>query len=165
VSTAFGASAAFILVLHMSSATADEPLTAAQQVQVRRAVYDNGPKFSVHNDGGGLGKRILVVPQELRECHRSNTVETLRLLADVVRGGGPKDAVLAAAYAEALAGNPVAAALAAGFPVEYVDRSGDDAPRSGRPNLLKRVEEHLGAAEKRAKENTDKHGAGSKKMP
>jgi hypothetical protein len=30
---------------------------------------------------------------------------------------------------------------------------------------LKRVQEHLGAAEKRAKENADKHGAGAKKMP
>lgn|GEM_PF-5512187 len=159
MSRALGASAAFIVVLQMSSTTAAEPLSAAQQVQVRRAVYDNGPKFSVHDAGGGLGKRVLVVPQELRDCHQANSVETLRLLVDVVRGGAPKDAVLAAAYADALSGDAVVAALAAGFPLEYVDRTGADAERSGRTNLLKRSVEHLETAEKRAKE------ARAKKMP
>ncbi|MDY3559166.1 hypothetical protein R5W23_006369 [Gemmata sp. JC673] len=135
---------------------AAKPLTAAQQVQVRRAVYDKGPTYTRPDEGPFQGKRILTLPPDLVACYQANPVETLRLLTEVVRGGAPKDAVLAAAYGEALAGDPVVAALVTSLPLEYIDRPGPDAPRSARPRLMESAQKHLSEAEKREKGRSNK---------
>ncbi|MDY3554515.1 hypothetical protein R5W24_003639 [Gemmata sp. JC717] len=135
---------------------AAKPLTAAQQVQVRRAVYDKGPTYTRPDEGPFQGKRILTLPPDLVACYQANPVETLRLLTEIVRGGAPKDAVLAAAYGEALAGDPVVAALVTSLPLEYIDRPGADAPRSARLRLTESAEKHLIEAEKREKDRSNK---------
>ncbi|WP_148087630.1 hypothetical protein [Gemmata obscuriglobus] len=133
-----------------------KPLTAAQQVQVRRSVYDNGPTYTRPDEGPFQGKRTLTLPPDLVACYRANPVETLRLLTEIVRGGAPKDAVLAAAYGDALAGDPVVAALVTSLPHEYIDRPGADAQRSARPRLIESAEKHVREAENREKDKSSK---------
>jgi hypothetical protein len=124
-------------VFPMSTATGDptgpeQHLTAAQQTQLRKAVYEDGYLYSVSFPPPLLGKRCLIVPEAVAEAHKTNRAETIGILYDIVKGGRPADAVKALSFMVALEKGPVEAALESDYPVEYVDREGADAGKSGR---------------------------------
>lgn len=123
-------------------------LTRKEAAIIRRNVYTRGRSTATPNTGPWAFKRILIVPEAVTQVYKMKRIATLRLLLDIVKGGAPKDSVLAAAYAIALEDNPCTASLYAYYDLELVDDA-PDKDGSGRDEFIEIVSKLLSEAEKK----------------
>jgi hypothetical protein len=130
-----------VLFASISSVFADDkpppPLSEKQQTAIRRAAH--GRTIVSASGGPGIepGRTYLVVPSELSEIYTVNRLGTLKLLAEIVEKGEPRDAILALAYMKALEGKLVGGAVIARTPVKDVDDDED----SFRATMIKLAKE------------------------
>jgi hypothetical protein len=123
-------------------------LSVAEANAVRSAVYEKGIRTSISSSGPASTQRVLSVPSEVRECHTLNRVGTLRILADIVKGGRPRDALVAMCYVIALEESPAVAALYAAISQELIDQEGRAASKSLRPEFVVKCKTLIESAEK-----------------
>ena len=123
-------------------------LSVSDQSQLRQVVYGESFRIALGTKGELLGKRLLLVPDFVSKCHQSRRLATLKLLAQIVQGGAPKDALLASTYITALEGDPVFAALDASMPLDKMDQTGKNARDSLRIMLIESAEKAIKVAEK-----------------
>jgi hypothetical protein len=96
-------------------------LNNEQNALLRRLVY-KGVQTTVPIDGPGIGKRHVVLPDEMIDIYKKKRGKTLALLLDVVKGARPEDVLAAASYALALEGEIVAALICYDCDPADVDR-------------------------------------------
>jgi hypothetical protein len=105
-----------------NTSPAVKSLSAEEERTLRAAVYDRDIAVGVPRDGRWAFLEILHIPDSVCAVYREKPVPTLTLLRDIVRGGNPKDAMLAAGYALALVKGPSAGVVCVRGPRKLFDR-------------------------------------------
>lgn len=111
----------FLVVLSVGSLPADEPkladtterLSAAEEVAIRVAVTESGPRTASRNITKQPYPRVLVVPKAIKENYAKWPQATVRFLLKIVENGKPWDSIHAVCCIEALVDSPEVAAITA----------------------------------------------------
>jgi hypothetical protein len=129
---------------------ADEAmLTKEEERLLRKNVYDEGRATEFPRTGKWALTPVLSVPADVWKIHGMKRLGTLRLLLVIVKGAGPKDAVLATGYAVALEEDVEMAGTYASYRLDRVDAVvGDGGEKTGRDELVARVQRHITKVEK-----------------
>jgi hypothetical protein len=86
-------------------------LTKEEEALIRKLVYEETAILVHPLEGKYALLELLYVPDEITEIYKKCPVGTLGLLLKIIEGGNPKDAMLAAGYALAIAEDPVTGAI------------------------------------------------------
>src|SRR5688572_17511452 len=116
-----------------------ESLTKAEEILVRRIVYERGLTTATPKEGQWASIRVLVVSKDLSELYTKKPLATIDLLLDIVKGGEPKHAVAATAYAVALLKDIASGAPLARHPTDLVDYVPKDSSETVRDRFVRTV--------------------------
>jgi hypothetical protein len=100
--------------------SSEKPLSVKERAQIRKWVYDGGAT-ALPRGGRWALQEVLVVPAELTKLHAEKRAGTLHLLLDIVKGGRPHDAMVAASFAHALEEDIAVGAFFMKYPFGEVD--------------------------------------------
>lgn len=111
----------FLVLLSVGSLSADEPkladtterLSAAEEVAIRVAITESGPRTASRNIAKQPYPRVLVVPKAIKENYAKWPQATVRFLLKIVENGKPWDSIHAVCCIEALVESPEVAAITA----------------------------------------------------
>ena len=119
-------------------------LTASEELQIRTWVYNGTIQTSRPIEGPWFNITILVYPNELAAVYTRKPGSTLMLLRMIVAGGAPKDAILAAGFANAIADSPMSAAILVSISSEKdFDQETDVNHETQRSYFLKHIDGYL----------------------
>jgi hypothetical protein len=127
-----------VVVADEKSDARSPSLTKTEESELRDAVYSLGPKLALPRKGEWAMIEVLIVPNEVSKVYQAKRGAVRRLLRDIVKGGRPRDALLAAGYFFAVEEDIGRGAFYVQFPEERLDSPrGRDRTDSRRDEILR----------------------------
>jgi hypothetical protein len=118
-------------------------LSKSEEITIRKHVYSGEHLTAVPKSGEFARYTVLVVPEEVKAIFARKRPATLRLLAVMVEGARPEDALLAAGYAAALADSPVEGALLSTYPKGSFDEIKQATGTTQRDFVMQQIREMI----------------------